>query len=243
MDWDARAAQRRLQRAINVTGLALERLGKRSIETLRSFARHPTLMVAIVTGLLFALARYPTEIFYSEVGLRPEDVGLNSVQVLLQGSAVLLALSLLLGLAVVVFFFLGFWIASYVWASGTGHPARVLKTLVRLSVVPALVMTVGFSLWLLIQVAESQSDAVHDGRGISPGLYPWRAEPVRVTWTGPARHPLPSCDRLFYLGEANDRVALYDATRNTTYRIVAEDLELEFPLNCPSGSPERDSNS
>lgn len=233
--WDWKSAQQSIQRTITAMGLALEWLGEKSIAAVRLLAQHPTLVIALATGVFFALARFPTEIFYSEVGLRPEDVGLNSVQVLLQGSAVLLALSLLLGLGVVVFFFLIFWIASYVWASGTGNATRVLITFIRLSVFPGLALTVAFSLWLLVQLANEQSEAVHNGQGVSAGLYPWRAEPVEATWTRGTRHPLPGCTELFYLGEANDRVALYDAIRNSTYRISAEDLELEFPLNCPVG--------
>jgi hypothetical protein len=224
-------------------GRALERGGERSMTALGAFSRNPTLLIALTTVVLFAVARLPTETFYSEFGVRPEDVGLNSVQVMLQGSTILLGFSILLCLACVAAFFSLFWIASLVAVSGTAPLGRVLKTMLRLSLAPVLLLTVVLAPWLLINVASGQSDEVREGKGISPGLYPWRAEPVNVTWRGHAGKSLPGCTQLFYLGEANNRVALYDAARNTTYRIHTEDIEIEFPLDCPSRSPERDSNS
>ncbi|HEV2791263.1 MAG TPA: hypothetical protein VGV69_08205 [Solirubrobacterales bacterium] len=224
-------------------GRALERAGEQSAAGARALVRNPTLSLALTTVVLFAVARLPTEIFYSELGVRPEDVGLNSVQVLLQGSAVLLAISVLLALTLVAAFFLLFGFASFAWSSDTGSLTRLLKTTFRLGLFPALIFTVAFSLWLLIQIANEQSDAVHEGLGISPGLYPWRAEEVKATWRGPARRPLPGCNQLFYLGETDGHALLFDAALNTTYRINSEDIELEFPLDCPERSPERDSNS
>jgi hypothetical protein len=222
-----------IDRALTRLGLGLEQSGERAMRLARGLVRNPSLTLAFMTVVLFALARFPTEVFYSELGVRPEDVGFNSVQVLLQGSAVLLVFSLGIALCVVAAFFVIFWIASSVLASENVPISRIARTAFRLSLFPILVLTIALALWLLVDVAERQGDDVRAGQGISPGLYPWRAEQVKVTWRRADARPLPGCRQLFFLGEANNRVVLYDASRATSYRISAEDIELEFPLDCP----------
>lgn len=58
----------------------------------------PALLLGGATVVLFAVARIPTEIFYARFGVRPEEVGFNSVQVLLQGCTATLVFSLFVGL-------------------------------------------------------------------------------------------------------------------------------------------------
>ena len=52
--------------------------------------KNPALSIAAATTILFAIARISAEIFYVRFGLRPEEVGLNSVQVLLQETTTVL---------------------------------------------------------------------------------------------------------------------------------------------------------
>lgn len=221
--------------------------GDWSVEAAKASIRNPALTIAVATVVLFTVARVPTEIFYWELGVRPEDVGLNSIQVLLQGSAVVLVLCIVAGMiyAGLLVLVSTLYVAVIALASGSRSAAGcVFKTGLRISLLPVLISATGFALWLMIGWANEQSASVKAGQAIDASFYPWRAEQVMATWRDTsASRPLPGCDQLFYLGEANNRVALYDAERNMTYRIHSEDIELGFPLECPSGSPERDSNS
>ena len=82
----------------------LDRLGDCSTAMTAWVFRNPALSIAAATAVLFAIARIPAEIFYSRFGLRPEDVGLNSVQVLLQGATTVLAISLAIAVLYGLFF-------------------------------------------------------------------------------------------------------------------------------------------
>ena len=203
--------------------------------------------MAIATVVLFAVARIPTEIFYKEFGVRPEEVGLDSVQVLLQGSTFALLFSFAIGLVYgvlvpFIFIFYAEFMRSGKRRRGTGadapppqrRPYRVaLRRTARLAplVVPVLsVLTAGLFLTLL---AKSHAEDVRKGLGISAVFVPWKAEPVDVAWNGQGdRIPLPGCESLFYLGEGDGRVVLFDSHGEETYRIDSSDVQLNFPALC-----------
>ncbi len=221
--------------------------------------QNPAITIALGTLVLFAIARVPSEIFYSKFGIRPEDVGLNSVQVLLQGTTTVLLLSLGVGLVYglglpllnAAYYGLFGWLIGKAmgdsattrwWHTRAGrltlrmasrNPRLTIKRILRLA--PILVPTVAlaFSALLLVTQAISDADAIKDGENPQSGLGPWRAERVSAWWTDPSgRLHLPTCHHLFYLGEANSRVVLFDSQSDRTYRLEGSTIQLAFPLRC-----------
>jgi hypothetical protein len=217
----------------------------------------PALTVGGVTVVLFAVARVPTQIFYSQFGIRPEDVGLDSVQVLLQGTAMVLIASLLVGLfygLLTMIFVLGYAdllipTLKSLRTKGLGGRARpegqshwdFFMTSLRRSarrslraapiIVPALSIATAFA--ILIGAAIEEAGAVKGGQPPGNRFMPWKVELVEVTWTDTTRRiPLPGCESLFYLGEGNERVALYDSDTDRTYRINSDEIQLDFPSDC-----------
>lgn len=81
--------------------------------------------------------------------------------------------------------------------------------------------------------------AYNDGRDVREngavpwGLWPWKAEPVDVLWTGTPAVALPDCHKLRYLGGNGGEVALFDWTTDTLYRMSAGSAVLQF-RECPS---------
>jgi hypothetical protein len=71
-----------------------DRIGDLSMSLARAALRNPAITITIGTIILFAVARVPAEIFYSSLGVKPEDAGLDSVQILLQGVTAALLISL-----------------------------------------------------------------------------------------------------------------------------------------------------
>jgi hypothetical protein len=225
---------------------AIDWFGDLSIQILRALFRNPTLGIVVATALLFAAARIPTEIFYSSFHVRPEEVGINSVQVLLQCSIIVLGITtgfgivfalvfLLLAILLLVLHAIFLGLLPYkgpkegVWkATGKG----LLRALRFSSLIMPLV-SLGLATFVAIKIAELQVDEVKAGQSLHPQFVPWKAEAVRVHWNpGDSHMTLPPCESLFYLGEGDARVIFYDRTHDETYRINSRDLELEFPEDC-----------
>jgi hypothetical protein len=76
----------------------LDRMGDWSIKATKDVIAHPAIAGGVTTVVLFVIARIPTQVFYAEFGVRPEDAGLDSVQVLLQGATAALLISFGVGL-------------------------------------------------------------------------------------------------------------------------------------------------
>jgi hypothetical protein len=85
----------------------------------------------------------------------------------------------------------------------------------------------------MIVGAINEANAVKTGTAPRGELGPWRVQPVSVEWVGRERQePLPPCNELFYLGEGNGRVALYDSQHQQTLRINGAEIQLSFPDDC-----------
>jgi len=226
--------------------------------------RNPAIAIAIGTVVLFVIARVPAEIFYSRLGLRPEDAGLTSVQILLQGITTVLVVSL--GVAILYGIIFQFFNIAYLrfvrrlarGMAGTNQDppsnfAERLRLRVRQSLLgkegedrsplwrvvlrrsPLIVTTFGLLIASLILTlsAFSGADAVKNGEAPPDGPTPWRARRVEVTWIdSPQRIALSGCQALYYLGEENGRVALFDSKTGSAYRLLAESVQLSFPKHC-----------
>jgi hypothetical protein len=223
-------------------GIGVDAVGDRSMQAVRALLRNPTLAVAVATVLLFAVARIPTELFYGSFGVRPEDVGLNSVQVLLQGSAVILGLTLaisaLAGLALVVAVAVitgaySLVVGLTVGQRTKGRARRSIRRALRPGALLIPLISVALATVVLVEVALEDVETVGSGKRLEVIFVPWKATAVQASWDGARdRFRLPGCNLLYYLGEGNHRVVLYDAWRGHTYQVNSEDLQLRFPLNC-----------
>lgn len=83
--------------------------------------------------------------------------------------------------------------------------------------------------------AADDSQWVKKGGWISNSDYPWRAEPVKVTWAvNPKPFRLPACRDLAYLGEADGWVVLYDRRLDRPLRLRESDVDISLPDSCGS---------
>jgi len=221
----------------------LDRLGDWSVKVSRSLLANPALTIGGVTVTVFAVARVPTEIFYLHFGVRPEEAGFNSVQVLLQGSSMVLIASLVIGTLYGILMPFLILIRPTRWRVRTPKgKTRVpgweeYGTAARRSLraAPAIVpaVTLLTAIVLLSVGAFKDAAAIQDGRAPTTKLMPWRAVPVNVIWaTGTQQASLPNCLSLFYLGEGGGRVTLYDSRDQRTYRLDSGDVQLDFPDSC-----------
>lgn len=211
----------------------------------RWLAQNPALALGASTALLFATVRLPTELFYSRFGVHPEEVGLNSVQVLLQGSSFVLVLSLFVGVVygiiTLAFILIYLELLPTVFMprgrqTGRGPFAPRVKTAFRRSarlapiVVP--VFSLGFAAAILTTSAIQDANAVEDGRYVSAEFMPWRAESAEVTWTRRASpQSLPTCG-LYYLGEGDGQVIIFESRRDRTYRLSSKEVQVHWPDPC-----------
>jgi hypothetical protein len=244
------------------TGDRIDRLGDWSMAMARTALRNPAVTIPIGTLVLFAVARIPTEIFYSSFGVRPEDAGLNSVQVLLQGTATVLVLSLGVGLLYGIGFPLvnaGYygimkriaqkWLGDFPPPHLRQH--RIWRVFIRVTQVnrrsdrsafqrilrlgPLIIPTFAVSFAALILTSQAIQEANSIKRGVGPeaSLMPWQADRTSVLWTrSPPLVHFPGCQWLFYLGESGSRVILFDAKVDRTYRIESGAVQLVFPAAC-----------
>lgn len=204
----------------------------------RFVSRNPAIGIAIATAVLFAIARIPTEIFYGKFAIRPEDVGLNSVQVLLQGTATVLVVSLIIaviyGFGVPLIMLAYFVLIETLTKAPQRRRKPGLRRILRLGPILIPVLTIISALVILIGRAEQDAAGIKDGAEIGFQFMPWRAKPVNLIWSqGSERKPLPGCRWLFYLGEGNGLVVLFDSRHGQTYRINSEAVQLDFPESCP----------
>lgn len=233
---------RGFQAGAEAVGIGVDRVGDWSMQAMGSLLRSPTLAVAIATAILFVAARIPTELFYGSFGVRPEDVGLNSVQVLLQGSAVTLGLSVLIGalfgLLVVVTVAAGAGIYALVVGRAfskkpKGYVQRTVRRALRPGALLVPIISIVLATALLILTAIDDAKTVGSGKPLEVLFVPWKAEAVKARWNLPSGHfRLPGCRWLYYLGEGDNRVVLYNAWRGKSYQIDSADVQLEFPLEC-----------
>jgi hypothetical protein len=196
--------------------------GELAEQWIASVLGNPGLSIAVGTVVLFAIARIPTEIFYTQFGLRPEDVGLNSVQVLLQGTTTVLIIAFGMSVAFAL-------LAALV-------PIRRWRGRLTLRISLALFPLLALLLAVLLLVPRALLDAasVKAGKGLhGPALVPWQAERVEVRWARGADESLPGCRWLFYLGEGGGKVALFDSKHDQTHRIDGGSVRLVFPEHCP----------
>jgi hypothetical protein len=228
-------------------GSLVDRAGDFSMATLGTVGRNPAAALAIATVLLFTTVRLPLQIFYARFGVRPEEVGFNSVQVLLQGSTVTLVFLVLLTLLLVltvpllaIAVSLCHSLLAERWPSRGPRRTtweltrRNLRRVGRLMPVVMPILSFLVAITYLTNLSIRASDYVQSGNWLRGDLAPWRAEPVKLTWTMD-RHPLNlphSCGSLLYLGEDDARVVLYDSKHGSTHRINARDVELKFPADC-----------
>jgi hypothetical protein len=80
--------------------------------------------------------------------------------------------------------------------------------------------------------AKEDADSVKAGHVVTNDNFPWRARRVLLDWKGTPGVKLPTCENLVYLGQADDRVLLYDRSKNQTVRVNAGDVQLQFPKTC-----------
>ena len=228
-------------------------MSNRILNLSRNALAHPALLVLGLTALLFLATRIPALIFYGEFNASPDDAGLNSVQVLVQGSALILGISL--GIALIYGLVFPIWLAIYAaltspllaalgrrrnktpwakperWQHRAGRYVRGVLGVAPL-VVPLL--TLFFATFVLVEQAHVDADAIKHGREPHSGsLSPWTSERVTVIWTTKqGQIPLPDCKALFFLGESGGRVLLYDSNADVTHRIESSQVELTFPQDC-----------
>lgn len=240
----------------------VDRLGDRSVAMTQTAIRNPAVTVALGTVVLFLIARIPAEMFYSRLGLDPEEVGLTSIEIFVQGIATILAISLAVavvyGIALpifqVVYFRLVLWpirkslpalrrrsrLPDQYWAlferlltwSGGGRGRPAFQRILRLGPLVITVLTLVLASVILVVAAIRDSDAIRNGDDLRE-LSPWQAKKVKVVWTtSSAPIRLPNCDWLYYLGEGGGRVALYNAKTESIYRLSGESVQLAFPAHC-----------
>lgn len=222
-------------------GVSVDKLGDWSVAVMRTLLANPALGVAIVTAILFTVARIPTEIYYAYFGVRPEEVGLNSVQVLLQGSAVVLLATIIasallaLTLVLVVALIAGLYslLVGLFRKQAKRYVSRSVRRTLRLGALLIPMISVGLGTWSLIELASEDAHTVGRGKPLDGIFIPWKASSVAARWNMPRGHlRLPGCRWLYYLGEGDHRVVLYNALRGKTYQIDSADVQLEFPLQC-----------
>jgi hypothetical protein len=235
----ARGAVHGVKVALHFLGRAVDFGGDLSERVWRKLLDNPALAIAVTTVLLYAVARIPTEIFYSEFGVRPEDVGLNSVQVLLQGSAVSLGLFLFGGVAysmiiMALMVLLGVFYAFLLGRKGAvGTAWGAIRRVLRLSPILVPSASIAVATIFLCISAERDASRVWFGEPLAPRFFPWSAEAVEARWSGTRTGPkLPGCHSLLYLGEGNDRVVLFNALDKQTLRVPTAEIRLRFPLYC-----------
>jgi len=244
-----------------------ERAGDVSAAVASGLAKSPAAGIAIVTVLLYVVIRIPTEVFYSRFGVRPEEAGLNSVQVLLQGASTVLILSLGVGLAygllmplLMLVYYRGLRRVAAkaleqaaddsegqkaegrlaAWGRSLAEAANrrpddphITRTTLRVGMILVPLITVAFSLLILLVEANEDADKVERGSQVEAEFGPWKAERVSVIWTEPeARIALPGCRHLFYLGEGDGRTILFDSLNARTYRVNGDAVQLGFPSQC-----------
>lgn len=228
-------------------GRGVDRAGEWSMRMGKVAIRNPGRTAVIATALLFAIVRIPTESFYAELGLRPEDVGLDSFEVLLQGSAILLFFFTLVSAALAALALLIAIVLMVPHAILVGRLprrgprrtiwqsiSRTVRRVCRLAPVVIPVVSIGLVTYYFFSFTKEDLEVVKSGKPLEEILAPWRAEPVELIWSGGgrlARMPT-SCHWLLYLGEDDGRVVIYDAMHDDTYRINSKKVELEFPIFC-----------
>ena len=215
----------------------LDRWGDRSMELATSLIRNPAPTIAAATVVLFAVVRIPTEIFYRQFGVRPEEVGLNSVQVLLQGAAVILVVSFAIGLLYGIFL-----VALLAWRGATKGRPRVsireaVRTAARLAPIVVPIISVGFATVTMSAAAINSANAVEAGFTPTAKFMPWKAVRVEAQLTHASRNlALPGCESLYYLGEGDGRVTLYDSAAGQTHRLDSGEVQLSLPAVCVAGN-------
>ncbi len=200
--------------------------------------RNPAPSIAILTAFLFALVRIAIESFYGSLGVQPEDVGLDSVQETLQGSALILVLVIAItvaygvGMVVVGSALLGAYavVRSLLFGGRSdGHIWRGVRRGLRLG--PALIplVCIPFATIVLVNVSFEDLDGIRSGKAVDNPLAPWRAERVLVNWTTPdPPYGSLKCHTLLYLGEGDYRTVIFDARHQTVLEINSKDVDLTF---------------
>ncbi len=236
----------RIRGGAEAVGLGVDRLGDRAMKMARVVSRNPAPTLAISTAILYAIARIPIEFFYSAFGVQPENVGLDSVDIFLQASAIMLISFILISAA---FALAGLLIAIVlmvphsivvgrlprrgpklsVWQS----TAKTLRRILRLSPIAVPLITIPLALISFSLFAIEDAKQVKYGWALHEALVPWKADRVEVTWTGQTQDPHPPhCGPIIYLGEDDGRVVLYDSQREDTYLVNSGDVQLGFPVTC-----------
>lgn len=161
----------------------------------------------IVTLLAYGVLRQLYAHFYGTLGTSPEEVGLDSTQVLTVAAIPFIALTA--AVAGVHRF------AAAVIASGRHRTGRTVFIVTWVAVVVGLVAVAA----VLGAGTKAATDAAYSGQRVSSvnvgpiQVLALRAEPVIVTWTGPVPStgpPIESGRCYLYLGQANDEVVLFD---------------------------------
>ncbi|MGH9277609.1 MAG: hypothetical protein ACRD12_05820 [Acidimicrobiales bacterium] len=164
-------------------------------------------LMALVT---FGVFRLSQQLFYSRVGVRPEEVGLDIVKTL--SNAIPTAI---------------------VFAVGLGVTLSIIERSRGM-----LLFAAGLFLVYVVVVvpiaAFLSGGAIKDGRGVAPsfGELDWgiglRADPVKsvAVKSGSSFPPLNMTEDLLYLGSADATTILYSAARDELIRIPSSEIAL-----------------
>lgn len=228
-------------------GKGVDKVGDWSMRAGGAAVRNPGRTVAASTAILFVIADVPTVIFYTAFGVRPVDAGLNSVEVLLQSSAVVLILFAVASVVIAGLMLLTAIVLMAPHAILVGRLprrgdkrsvgqsiARTFRRVGRLAPILIPVISVSFTVYYFGSYTYEAIDTIKSGQALEEAFVPWQVEPVVLLWKAKERpSPLPtSCRWLFYLGENDGRVVVYDAKHEDTYRINSKEVELVFPVFC-----------
>jgi hypothetical protein len=213
-----------------------------------------TVLLALGAAWLYVMMSLTYDAFYRPLGVDPGDVGLSYSTVLAHSAGLGLVVVAIPIMTIVAAEGLG-WVIDWVieWIDSRTQARR--RKAIRLSVSWLLVglAFLAFTVKVTsdsITRAEHAAAAVRQGRAVVPigrffTLLPLRADPVVIEPVGEAKS-FPSiaafrcdpadflpCDRLFYLGQADEVVVLYDATTQQSIHIPASSVVLRVS-NCGS---------
>jgi hypothetical protein len=177
---------------------------------------NPGVALTLCGILLYGAVKFEFFLFYTRLGVDPDEVGLGYAEVL---SRSVLALFVFIPLPLLVLWFTG------VLARDADSSARRTGIWVAVGVA---VLVVAYGAWFSVSAAR----AVEDGKGVSPELcnvLGLRAEVVSVTWVGSVLEgkKRPPAYTATYIGAANGLTILYDSDDGSKIIVASSDVSLQ----------------